>query len=71
MIKLVIFELIMRKIIRELFYISGFAFLIYFIMEIFWPGIVLSRFNINWVLILWLITAILIILILNKNNGNK
>lgn len=62
----------MRIIAKELFYVSGLAFLIYFVMEIFWPGIVLSYVNINWVLILWLITAILIILLKsNKKNGNK
>ena len=61
----------MKIIAKELFYVSGFAFLIYFIMEIFWPGIVLSYFNINWMLLLLVITAILIILIRDKNNGNK
>ena len=61
----------MRIIAKELFYVTGSAFLIYFIMEIFWPGIVLSYFNINWVLLLWVIIAILIILILDKKNGNK
>ena len=58
-----IYGINMRIIAKELFYVSGFAFLIYFIMEIFWPGIILSYFNINWVLLLWLIIAILIILI--------
>ncbi len=61
----------MRIIAKELFYVTGSAFLIYFIMEIFWQGIVLSYFNINWVLLLWVIIAILIILILDKKNGNK
>lgn len=61
----------MRIIAKELFYASGSAFLIYFVMEIFWQGIVLSYFNINWVLLLWLIVAILIVLIPNKKNGNK
>ncbi|MEA1962697.1 MAG: hypothetical protein U9M94_00485 [Patescibacteria group bacterium] len=61
----------MRIIAKELFYVTGSAFLIYFIMEIFWTGIVLSYFNINWVLLLWLIIAILIVLIPDKKNGNK
>ena len=61
----------MRIIAKELFYVTGSAFLIYFIMEIFWQGIVLSYFNINWVLLLWVIIAILIVLILDKKNGNK
>ena len=66
-----IFGTNIKIIVKELFYILGLAFLIYFVMEIFWQGIVLSCFNINWVLLLWLITAILIILIPNKKNGNK
>ena len=66
-----IFGTNIKIIVKELFYILGLAFLIYFVMEIFWQGIVLSYFNINWVLLLWLITAILIILIPNKKNGNK
>ena len=61
----------MKIIAKELFYALGSAFLIYFIMEIFWPRIVLSYFNINWVLLLWLIIAILIVLISDKKNGNK
>ena len=71
LIKLIIFGINMRVIAKELFYALGLAFLIYFVMEIFWPGIVLSYFNINWVLLLWLITAILIILMPDKKNGNK
>jgi len=66
-----IFGINMRIMAKELFYASGSAFLIYFIMEIFWPGIVLSYVNINWVLLLWLITVILIVLLPNKKNGNK
>ncbi len=66
-----IFGINMRIIAKELFYILGLAFLTYFVMEIFWQGIVLSYFNINWVLLLWVITAILIVLISNKKNGNK
>ena len=66
-----IFGTNIKIIVKELFYILGLAFLIYFVMEIFWQGIVLSYFNINWVLLLWVITAILIVLISNKKNGNK
>ena len=61
----------MRTIAKELFYALGSAFLIYFVMEIFLQGMVLPYFNINWVLLLWLITAILIVLVSNKKNGNR
>ena len=71
MIKLITFLINMKAIIKELFYVLGFAFLIYFIMEIFWSGIVLSYINIAWVLLLWLITAIFIILIPNQQIINK
>lgn len=50
---------------NELFYVLTSALVVFIALEIIWPGVVLAYININWVLILWLITVI-IILIDNK-----
>lgn len=56
-----------KKIIftTELFYILTFFLAIFSIFELFWPGLVLSRINLNWVLIFWLVDG-MVLLTLNK-----
>lgn len=51
---------------RELFYFFSIAIIIFFLLEIFWPGIVLAYFNINILLFFWLIN--LIFFVFNKKN---
>lgn len=51
---------------RELFYFFSIAIIIFFLLEIFWPGIVLAYFNINILLFFWLIN--LVFFVFNKKN---
>jgi len=51
----------MKKYLLELFYVLTGAFVIFCVLEIVWPGIVISRFNPNWVLILLIIIGIIIV----------
>jgi len=52
-------------IIKEFFYVLSGSLLVFIILELIWPRIVLAYLNISLVLILWLLTAIFILL---KNN---
>lgn len=49
--------------IREFFYVLTGSLVIFSLLELVWPGIVLAYINLNWVLILWLFAAILVLLI--------
>ncbi len=55
--------------LKEIFHVLSGALVIFVILEIIWHGIVLAYININWVLIFWLFTGILILILSNKNNG--
>lgn len=52
---------VLTIIIRELFYALTIAVVILAILELFSPGIVLAYFNLNWVLLAWLIAGIITI----------
>ena len=54
-------------IFQELFYVLSGALIIFCALEIIWPKIVLAYFNLNWLLIFWLVTGI-VLLLLNKKN---
>ncbi len=43
---------------QELFYFFSLAIIVFFLLEIFCPGIVLAYFNVNILLFLWLINFI-------------
>jgi hypothetical protein len=51
---------------RELFYFFSLAIIVFFLLEIFFPGIVLAYFNVNILLFLWLINFIFFVF--NKKN---
>jgi hypothetical protein len=55
---------------RELFYVLTGAIIIFIFLEIIWPGLVLAYFNINSVLIIWLIVGI-VILVFNQEEKGK
>ncbi|MFA4834063.1 MAG: hypothetical protein WC619_04445 [Patescibacteria group bacterium] len=57
-------------IFKELFYALTGALVIFVILELVWPNIVLAYLNLNWVLLSWLFTGI-IILIIGKENFKK
>ena len=52
---------------KEFFYLEIAALMIFSFLEIIWPKIVLAYFNLNWLLIFWLVTGI-VLLLLNKKN---
>ena len=57
------------KFFEELFYVLSGAFLVLSLMEFIWDRVVLSYININWVLIAWLITGIIVLIITKNENG--
>ena len=58
---------ITNKISLDFFYTFTFALVAFTALELIWPNTVLAYFNINLILILWLITASML-LITTKNN---
>jgi len=46
---------------NELFYVLTGAGLIFSCLEIFWPGVVLAYINLNYILIFWLLSGIIIL----------
>ncbi len=62
------------KILNEIFYVLTGAIVIFVLIEFTWPGLVLAYFNLNWVLIIWLIVGI-VILVFNQEkkeiNGRR
>jgi len=59
-------EISMRTTINELFYILTGAVVLFSALELVWPGVVLSYFNLNWLLIFWLIVGIVLLVISEK-----
>jgi len=57
-----------KIIVREIFYILTLAMAFLTMLELFWPRVVLSYFNVNIVLILWVIAVMILLLI---KEGNK
>lgn len=45
---------------REVFYLLTAAVGIFIIMEICWPNLILAYFNLNWLILLWLISALVL-----------
>jgi len=54
-------------IISEFFYVLSAAIVIFCFLEILRPRIILNYFNLNILLIIWLLNAIILLLIKNKN----
>ena len=50
---------IARLFFNELFYVLTAAAITFVILEIIWPEMVLAYFNLNYLLIFWLITGII------------
>ena len=48
--------------LREVFYVLNGAIFIFFLMELAKPRIILAYFNINYLLIIWVLIAIVIVL---------
>ncbi len=46
---------------KEIFYFFSWALIIAFLLELFWPKIILVYFNLNYLVILWLVSALIIL----------
>lgn len=55
-----------KIISQELFYVLTVVLIIFFVIELLFPGMVLAYININWVLIFWVINVILILVLTKK-----
>lgn len=55
--------LLIRFILLELFYALTAGLVIFLILEIIWPGVVLAYLNLNFILLLWLINASIVLMI--------
>jgi len=60
-----------RIIIKEFFYVLTGALAVFSLLELIFPGIVISHFNLNRLLILWAADAILWLGIKSENYGQK
>jgi hypothetical protein len=54
--------------IQELFYFLSISIAILALLELVWPGLVSAYLNLNYILILWLISGMIILLNPNKND---
>jgi len=50
---------------REIFYFFSLALLVFICLEIIWPNIILAYLNLNYLFLIWLASA-LVLLIKNK-----
>jgi len=57
-----------KIVLKEFFYVLFCSIVIFSVLEVIRPGTVLSYFNINYLLIFWLIVGILL-LALNKESS--
>jgi hypothetical protein len=47
---------------EEVFYWLSAALTLFIAMEIIWPNIILAYFNLNWLLALWSISAVVLLI---------
>lgn len=52
------FSLNRKLIYQELFYFFSAALALFILLEIIWPNIILAYFNLNYLVILWLLSAL-------------
>jgi hypothetical protein len=53
---------------QELFYVLSAAMGIFILLELAWPGVVRAYINISFVLLIWLVNAILMLMLDDKGN---
>ena len=60
-------KIIVRDIIKEVYYVLGGAMVLFGLMELIKPQIVIAYLNFNLIFVVWLLSGI-ILLILNKQH---
>jgi len=61
----------MKKYIKEIFYVSTGALVVFSALEYVWPGVVLAYLDYNYLLLFWLIIGIVLLLIPEKFKKNE
>ncbi|MHB8903681.1 MAG: hypothetical protein ACYC40_01070 [Patescibacteria group bacterium] len=51
---------------REFFYFLSALLLIFIILEIIWPNIILAYFNLNYLLLIYIITALFLLIVSDR-----
>jgi len=46
-------------ILRELFYFFTVVIFVFFMTELFWPNFILAYFNLNYLILLWLVFGLI------------
>ncbi|NCO00021.1 hypothetical protein GW920_02750 [Candidatus Falkowbacteria bacterium] len=46
---------------REIFYFFSATLVVAIILELIWPNVILSYFNLNYLLLIWLLSALVVI----------
>ena len=58
-------------LIQELFYALTVSLVIFSVLELIKPRLILAYFNLNWLLLGWLIIGIILLLSKRENNDIK
>jgi hypothetical protein len=53
-------------LIQEIFYAASAAVVVFYILEIIWPGVVFSRLDLDLVLLFWLLIGIVLLALNSK-----
>lgn len=51
-----------RVIKQEIFYFLSILLVVFIVLEIIWSNIILAYFNLNWLLVLWLIFGVILLI---------
>jgi len=55
--------MILSRVIRqEIFYFLAILLAVFIVLEMLWPNIILAYLNLNWLLVLWLISGIILLI---------
>ena len=61
----------MKKFVLETFYALTAALIIFTILELIHPGLVLAYFNLDYILLFWLINVIILLIIKDRDNDQE
>jgi hypothetical protein len=53
---------ILKIIKQEIFYFLSILLAAFIVLEVIWPNIILVYLNLNWLLVLWLISGITLLI---------
>jgi hypothetical protein len=59
-------RILLQTFFQESFYVLLAAIVVFGVLELFWPRLVLAYININWLLIGWVVSGIVVIIVNDK-----